>query len=444
MLKQKEIKWMVGITGISIFFIFLTMLYVDNLTNSNAGYIVVDRIFKGEFRQLYNESDWSYGLSIYMIYALWSIPIWFINHISGLEINRNAIPVLLYYKLLLVLFAVWSIYLIGKIAEQLYVDKKQEVQLQYVSSFLFIFPIFGVAQCDIIGLSFVLLGLYFYIKEQDILFILSFSVAITMKYFAVLVFVPLVLFRFRRIIKLITVLVAGMVLTIGSIVIIHGSNAGATAMNNPDFYVTNHIRRLAEVRIDMGASRIVGLLEFFYILLCILAYILPNQDKRKNKEYAVWLIFGGYLCFFLFHNCNFYWYVLLAPFMILLAYIKPGLTKICLLLETIYGITVALDCMNKQFWVFLGPDTFNYLFIKKDIINNWLFTRIYWFLESYMPAILGISYASIIAILVLAFPGIKDISIEDENEKEMRIVTWMRIGVIYVWIILALVGTIDF
>ena len=61
-----------------------------------------------------------------------------------------------------------------------------------------------------------------------------------------------------------------------------------------------------------------------------------------------------------------------------------------------------------------------------------------------MPLILGISYASVIAILVLTFPGVKDLPVEDGVEKEMRIVTWMRISVIYVWIILALIGTMDF
>lgn len=444
MLKQKEMKWMAVATGIGVFFIFLTMLYGDNLINSNTGYMIIDKIFSGQFGQLYNEIDWSYGLSIYFIYALWSVPIWFIGYICGFEINMNAIPVLLWYKLLLAVFAIWSIFLVGKVAEELYAERKQEVKLQYCMSIFLVVPVVAIAQCDIIGICFVLLGLYYYIKEQNILFIIAMAVAITMKGFAILPFLPLVLFRFRKISKLISVFGAGLLFAGVSELVIRNSETGASARSNPEYYVNVAIQRLTEVRIDAGASRVIGLLGFFFLILCIIAYILPNQDTEKNKRYAIWLVFSSYLSFFLFYNNNFYRHVLLAPFLILAIYVKPGLTKVCLLLETLYGITVALDSINKQPWVFLGPKTFSYLFIGKEILDNWLFTRIHWFLEAYMPLILGISYASVIAILVLTFPGVKDLPVEDGVEKEMRIVTWMRISVIYVWIILALIGTMDF
>lgn len=444
MLKQKEMKWMAGIAGIGILFIFFTMLYSDNLINSNTGYIIIDKIFTGQFGQFFNEVDWSYGLSIYFIYALWSIPVWFIGYIGNFEINMNAIPVLLWYKLLLILFAVCSIFMLGKIAEEIYAERKQEVKLQYGVSVFLVFPVVAIAQCDIIGICFVLLGLYYYIKEKNVLFIIAMSVAITMKGFAILPFLPLVLFRFRKINKLISVFGAGLLLAGVSELIIRSSETGASARDNPEYYVNVAVQRLTEVRIDAGASRVIGLLGFFFVILCVMAYILPNQDTEKNKKYAIWLVLASYLSFFLFYNNNLYRHVLLAPFLVLAIYIKPGLTKVCLLLESLYGITVVLDSINKQPWVFLGANTFSYLFIGKEILDNWLFTRIHWFLEAYMPLILGISYASVIAILVLTFPGIKDIPVEDGIEKEMRIVTWLRISVIFIWIILALIGTVDF
>lgn len=444
MLKQKEIKWMGVIAGIGIFFIFLTMLYIDQLGNSNIGYRIMDSIFKGNFLQLFNEMGWSYGFSIYLLYALWSIPVCIIGYIGGFEIDLKAIPVLLWYKLLLLLFAFWSIYLVGKLAEQMYADRKREVQLQYMASFLFVFPVFAIAQCDIIGLCFILLGLYYYMVGRDIPFLISFAIAITMKYFALLTFLPLLLFRFRKLGKLIVALTAALLPVCISALVIHSSDRGASLMADSEFYVNMHIRRLNDVHIDAGDSRIIGLLSFFFVVLCVIAYVFPNQDAEKNKKYAVWFGFAGYLSFFLFYNGNFYWYVLLSPFFILLAYTKPGMTKICLLLEALYGGTVALDCMNKQPWVFLGPDTFNYLFIRHDILDNRLFIKIRWILAEYMPFILGISYAAAIAVLVLTFPRLKDAPVEEGIEQEMRIVTWLRIGILFMWIILALIGTLDF
>lgn len=444
MIRKNEMKWMAGVLAVGIIFIYLTMLYSDNLVNSSVGYNMADSFFMGRFSEYYNSMSWSYGLSIYFIYAIWSIPVWIIGRIGNMAVNMEAIPVLLWYKLLLVIFAVWSVWLVGKIAEELYRDNAREVMLQYMASFFLIYPVLAIAQCDIIGLCFVLLGLYYYIKERNFAFIVSFAIAITMKYFALFAFLPLLLFRFRKIGKLITTLALGVIFAVASALIILGSDAGGTAMADSDYYVNEHIWRLAEVKIDIGSYKPIGLLGLFFAILCILAFILPNEDTEKNKKYAVWLAFSGYLCFFLFYGCNFYWYVLLAPFLILLAYTKPGYTKICLLLEMLFGVTVAFDCMNKQSWVFLGQKTFNYLFIRKDIVNNWLFGRLRGAISIFRPLIIGVSYAAAIGILVLTFPGLKDAQVEDGIEKEIRIITWARIGVIFMWIGLALIGTMQF
>ena len=444
MLKQREMKWMAGILGTGVLFVFLTMVYSDQLTNSRFGYQIVDSIFKGQFREFYNGAAWSYGPPIYLIYALWSVPVWLVGFVGGFEVNLEAIPVLLWYKAMLALFALWSVYLVGKLAEELYADKKREIQLQYVASFLFVFPVFAIAQCDIIGLCFVLLALYYYMKEQNLHFLVAIAVATTMKYFALLVFLPLLLFRFRKIGRFIAALAVGMLFLALNTLVVQRSDAVASLTDNPEYYVNEHIRRLAEVKIDIGSYKEIGLLGFFFLALCIVAYVLPNQDTEKNKKYAIWLAFSGYLCFFLFYGCNFYWYILLAPFLILLAYTKPGLTKLCLLLETLYGGTVALDCMNKQPWVFLGPETFTRLLVGREILNNRLFDKIYFHLETYLPLVLGVSYAAVIGIFVLTAPGVKDVPVEDGIEKEIRIITWLRIGVIFAWIALALLGTINF
>lgn len=444
MLKQKEMKWMAGILGAGILFVFLTMVYSDQLINSRCGYQIVDSIFKGRFRELYNSFSWSYGPPIYLIYALWSVPVWLIGFIGGFEVNLEAVSVILWYKVLLALFALWSVYLVGKLAEQLYSDKKREIQLQYAASFLFVFPVFAIAQCDIIGLCFVLLALYYYMKEQNLHFLAAIAVAITMKYFALLVFLPLLLFRFRKIGRFVAALAVGMLLLFFDKLALQRSDTAVALSDNPEYYVNEHIRRLAEVKIDIGSYKEIGLLGFFFLALCIVAYVLPNQDAAKNKRYSLWLAFSGYLCFFLFYGCNFYWYVLLAPFLILLAYTKPGMMKLCLLLETLYGGTVALDCMNKQPWVFLGPETFNRLLIGREILNNRLFDKIYFHLETYLPLVLGVSNAAVLGIFVLTAPDVKDVPVEEGIEKEIRIVTWLRVGVIFAWIILALLGTINF
>lgn len=444
MLKQREMKWMAGILGAGILFVFLTMVYSDQLINSYVGYQIAKSIFEGWFREFYNSTSWSYGPPIYLIYALWSVPVWLIGFIGGFEVNLESIPVLLWYKAMLALFALWSVYLVGKLAEQLYAEKKREIQLQYAASFLFVFPVFAIAQCDIIGLCFVLLALYYYMKEQNLHFLAAIAIAVTMKYFALLVFLPLLLFRFRKIGRFIAAMAGGMLFLALNSLAVQRSDMATSLADDPEYYVNEHIRRLAEVKIDIGSYKEIGLFGFFFLALCIVAYVLPNRDTEKNKQYSLWLAFSGYLCFFLFYGCNFYWYILLAPFLVLLAYTKPGMTKLCLLLETLYGGTVAFDCMKKQSWVFLGPETFTRLLIGREILENRIFERIYFYLETYFPLVVGVSYAAVTGILVLTAPGVRDIPVEDGIEKEIRIVTWLRIGVIFAWIALALLGTVNF
>jgi hypothetical protein len=445
--KSQLVQW--GLILISILFCFMTMLYKDNLTNANSGYYYINSIFSGNFIDYYNTMEWSYGIVIYTIYAIWSIPVWIVNHILGTD-NLMRIPILLWYKLLLAVFAVWSVYLIGKIAECFYEDKKEEIQLQYAASALFIFPIFAIAQCDIMGLCFVLLGINAYLREQNKKFIIYFAIAVTMKYFALFVFIPLVLYRYRRLNKLVGVLAAGAVFIIISIVMIKNSYAGGVTSADDTYYVNRHIMALNDVNIQIGENGTIGLLGFFYMLLCVIAYIAPNSEKKQRIHYSLWLAFAGYMCFFLFYNCNIYWYVLIAPFLILISYIYPEKCKVSLVLELIFTTTVLLRSVYTRDWVFMGSETFSYILLRNygaaptgNLIQANL-NVIMPALESYLPIIQGVTYASAVMLLIINFPTVKLHSDETEEtiEHDVKIITWIRIAVIYIWILLAILGLV--
>lgn len=434
---------------VPIAFCFMTMLYLDNIINSSFGYNYISSVFSGNFKEFYNSAEWSYGITIYTIYAIWSIPVWIVNHMFGISDNMTAVPVLLWYKLLLVLFAVWSVYIVGKIAECLDFDKKREIQFQYASSCLFVFPVFALPQCDIIGLCFVLMGILSYLKEENRKFIIYFAIAITMKYFALFVFIPLVLYRYRRLNKLVGVLVAGAVLTVISMVLITHSAQGSTQMANDQYYINAHIRRLNAVSLRLSSDIVIGLLAFFYTALCVLAYVVPNNASRECRaKYALWLSLAGYMSFFLFYDANFYWQVLLTPFFILVSYSNMKNCKISLLLELAYSTAIILKYVYINNWVIMGGKTFSYLILKdwkpergENLVQRVLnvTTRP---LDGYMPIIQGIAYASAIMMLVINYPGIKiqSAETEEELEQDVRIVAWLRIAAVYAWILMAILG----
>lgn len=453
--KWRKVDICYMLIGIAILYCFLLLLYSDNLINAQQGYDWIDSIFSGTFKEYYNSTPWSYGISIYFIYAVWSVPVWIVFHAFGIPVDMLSIPVLLWYKLLLALFAGWSVWLVGKIAQEVYGEFKREVQLQYVCSAFFVFPIFYIAQCDIIGLCFVLVGIYYYMKEDNKKFLISFAIAITMKYFALFAFIPLILFRYRKLGKMFRMLWGGAILIAISMLVISGSDTGAGVMGESTYYVNQHIQRFSEISVELNPSVSIGLLGFFYMVLCVLAYIIPNDDKEKNKRYTLWLAFAGYLSFFLFYMCNFYWYVLLAPFIILIAFNKPQYLKVSLLLEVVYGVSTAICHAFLRAWVFMGPTAYNYLFLRKygeNVTENgilFLLRKIAervlyegWDWTTFIPVLNGIAYAGIILLLVLQFPGTGPKAAVAERKEELlaelKIVTLIRISVIYFWIFVSL------
>jgi hypothetical protein len=229
---------------------------------------------------------------------------------------------------------------------------------------------------------------------------------------------------------------------------IKNSYAGGVTSADDTYYVNRHIMALNDVNIQIGENGTIGLLGFFYMLLCVIAYIAPNSERKQRVHYSLWLAFAGYMCFFLFYNCNIYWYVLIAPFLILISYIDPEKCKVSLVLELIFTTTVLLRSVYTRDWVFMGSETFSYILLRNygatptgNLIQVTL-NVIMPALESYLPIIQGVTYASAVMLLIINFPTFKLYSDDTKEtmEQDVKIITWIRIAVIYIWILLAIVG----
>ena len=447
---QNLLQWVFLVIASAFSFFF--MLYNDNLTNSMSGYYLMNSIFDGTLSQQFNAMGWSYGITIFAIYAVWSFPLCLLSHVFHVPIVLESIPVLLWYKLLLFTFAIWSVVLVAKIAKFIFDEKIEEIGILYCSSIFFVFPVIAIAQCDIIGLCFVLLGIYYYLLGDDWKFLLAFAMASTMKYFAIFVFIPLVLYRYRKMFKLLCTLCIGASLVIISVYIISRSYGGAYLMRDNTYYVNVHIQNFTMSSIDLGMERVVSLLAFFYGALCIGAYGFPNCNDEERKKYTLWLALAGYSCFFLFYPCNFYWYVLLAPFMTLVAWNNRKFKKFNILLDTLYGFLMGFYFCYKQGWVFLGKRMYSYLFLKEygvNVYNNalqyFMQNILHLDLESFMPIVYGIAYACIIVFLIINFPGwpsknegkIERVE-EGQMHVEIRNLLWLRIAILYGWIFLSI------
>lgn len=430
-------------------FIFLTMLYGDNRINAQSGYSMCHSIMTGDFSSFFHAFDWSYGMSIYTIYAIWSIPVWIAFQIMDVYPAINEyLPVLLWYKLLLVVFGVWSIYLVAKITNQLTGEKKSDVALQYLGSVVFVFAVFYIAQCDIIGVSFVLLGVYYCINEKYIRFLLSFMLAITMKYFAIMVFIPILIFKAKKIYKIVLPLIGGLGLVVVTKIILLFSKEVRRTNGETDYYVNELLMKFNDYTIDISGKEI-GLFGFFFFVVCVIAYCAKNDDKELSRKRIVWLALAGYMCFVLFYPCYSYWFVLVVPFFIIMMYCNKANYKVNMVLEIVFFTTMIIADVYRQKWIFMGPRMFSYLLLDEwglytyENFIKYFFSDVVGFdLAAFAPMLFGIQYASGILFVIINFPRTsnQEVIMDKEDKIDIEVLQWVKIVILYAFVGIALIS----
>jgi hypothetical protein len=141
---------------------------------------------------------------LYLIFAIWNLPLLWLglipapNEFATIDLSIQ----LLWSKLLLALFFAAAAWVLAKIAKIVIdrgeVIKAQPVVLLFLTAPLAIFPVFVFGQYDVIGVFFTLLGVYFYLQRKLYWFAFCFAIAISFKYFALAVYLPLILMVEKR------------------------------------------------------------------------------------------------------------------------------------------------------------------------------------------------------------------------------------------------------
>ena len=434
-----------------LLFIFFTMDYNDGIVNSRIGYIICRSIFKGKFGRYFNSLNWLYGITIYFIYAIWSVPLVIIDLITGrkrdFQVDRSTI---LWYKILLLLFFLWCCYWVYRIVLQLLKDKEQSqlIVVLVATSPLFIFPPFALTQCDVISLSFILAGIYYLIQKKDKQFILFFAIAITMKYLALFIFIPLFFYRYKKARQMMIVGVSAASFLIISIIFMSFSKAFRYSLDNPAFYdVMAQIDTFlsgSTLTLGIGTSSIIVL---YYVAICIVAHFLKPIDKSTYQGWILWLCLAGWYTLFIFFGAQTYWYILIVPFIVLIILNGREHLAFGLFAEIILTNVLLLERVCNQCWVMGNGDTFSRLMLRDvatghspilkvlfDRITNNGFTRF------------GPVYGSIILVFAFALLVIYRPK-KNENEKTistkpLKIAAWVQLVVLIFWVSMLIWGEV--
>jgi hypothetical protein len=152
----------------------------------------------------YNARLWSaahYLPSTYILFALWNIPLWLLGAVDASSVLTSRFPVLMWYKLLPTAAYLLSALLVYRLGTQAGLGTRKARLTAYVwlTTPIAFYSQFIFGQYDSLGILLVLLGLVFYFKKDLITFALLCGVAFTLKYFALIIFLPLLLLAEKRI-----------------------------------------------------------------------------------------------------------------------------------------------------------------------------------------------------------------------------------------------------
>lgn len=431
-----------------ILFSFLSMSYEDLIFLSERPYSMVKGIFTGEFGISSYLFSSNYGFTLWLVIMIWNIPLLIVNLLMGDSFSMEMTGALLWNKLGYFLISLLMIEAILRIARHFGIKKEREVGLVLItmSSVLYLVPVIQLSQCDIVGITFALWGIYYFIKKDNKKFILLFAVANPMKYFSLFLFIPLVLLRWKKIKTIVFYFFSGSSLIIINIILRRiltgqwreGYNSNITqqfimANNGADNNTSSSIQIINDYSGYFG-NIVSGISIFIFSLLviCIIAFAI-NESKETDK-WSIYLPFLAYAFFILFYDNPAYRLIILIPFLVLLIYIDKKWYNLSLVLELFMGITILLIKLKDAAWVLGGNMTFERLLFKGRTKGSNLSDLLYgrYGLDQYMSIFKTVFTAALIGFIILHLPILQR-NTDAEEEKTEQILIWSRVLFALVW-----------
>lgn len=343
-LKQLKIEYKISyIFSIVLFTLAaLTCYYMDLQTLTIWTVNVWDTIYEtgNPFNYYAYSAQNLHGLShamvgsdflIYLPWAIWNLPIWILQRFFDLNILDH--PLMLFYsKCFLILLLGFCCILFKKIA-CLLTDNKEDIAkniLLYSSSFFVLTGVSYIGQNDILVILTMLLALYNLLKKNTVKFVLWSALSIAFKPFFIFSYIALILFKEKKLIRVILYALAGMSFYfIQKVPFLFAPMYTESLSYGP---TSNVLGLLLTATFPISP---VGISIFVFSLLVayVMAY-LDNADSNEKGKIIYYCILP-FICFFAFTFYESYRPVYLFTLFYLIMLVKPMYRRINLWLETV-------------------------------------------------------------------------------------------------------------
>lgn len=445
---------------ITVFFIllffFLTYFYTDVAITTRSGIDFWTYLFDGQILNFYELSkdmtfydtlhcDALYDFTLYIVFAIWDFPLWVAERVFSIDALLST-PCLLWAKSIMLPFLAGCVIFLRKIGTLLGFSKEKSLwcQLIFLTSAFVISPIFVLCQYDIIGIFFSVVALYYYLKGDLKKFTMYMAVAVTMKTFALFVFLPLLLLKEKRMIRVCGYTLGCLSLFLGTQIVF--TLLGTTPAGSFLFAQMNKMM-MGTLTTGLGNASIFIMIYLAILLFC---YLRKVDNDYEEKLLATYVPFVVWAAFFVFSESSPYWIILVTPYFALMVCENLKYFKVNLWLDMLAAVGLIL-AQNLFFpWVFSYKWLMALMPFAKIIhpIENMVQENNLGFLGSEeslttftntfgLPLCLGIFAFAMLALIILNYPtkaGIaKAVAEGKDHFKEEplveRSVIWLRFGV---------------
>lgn len=312
----------------------------------------------------YHYSHWPYFS--YILYSILFFPLWVYTKIFNFTLytwhHENfsiGIFELMYIKTVLFLFLLGSSSILYKIAKELKIQDNDSKLSKYLflSSPFTILPTLFISQLDIITIYFMLLGILYYVKNDN-KYLLWFAISICLKNYPTFILFPLILLRekklktiiFYNVIAVAPFIITNMITKIADIFYYH--NPPLPDIPAKDIY--------SEVFSWLLGNKIANIPVFLilYSIICIYCYLKPKNDDNFLSINIIFITFVSFL--FSHISVPLYRMVVLSPFISLLLIINSQ--KLCfnIFIEFISSFFYSISLLITGTYVSLSEATRTY------------------------------------------------------------------------------------
>ena len=370
--KQGKIGNLLFIFTIALLYLFCALGFsqLDQIVNASHSVLFWDSLVHGRVLQAYQDAidiigsdkehfhSWPmcYEPVSYLILGIMNLPAVISYEIGTLKFNSLPFYLFVKWQQITMIF-IASLY-VYKIAKLLSENNKTIISfstMMFMSCPGLIYFSIAFGQIEIYALTFSLIGLYYWLNNDNIKFVVFFAISVTFKLFPFLIFIPLVLIREKKLIRIIIYCYSCLFLLIISKLLYCKSDAYISSLAESH----NRINGLISVNSFITGLSFEHVSIFIICLLiaCLCAYITNikcGSAIKKTQQEKIW---GIYYCFvvlvvfFILVPGMPYWSVILAPFIPLLTTLNPKKRHFNIVLSILFwGSYLFVGTFNSHNW----------------------------------------------------------------------------------------------